>query len=206
MRREGMAEIASSRVLSATGYYSRQMSLAAFAQVQGAGKRSQLNGRRFTRLDPDIPDVFPWDLKNNSLNQSRELDGLRALLALLGLRSHSDDWLKVAQAPAEPQLQIFYVADLRFTLGNGEFPSTDFAKEKQFLEAFPRPSWFSRQSRRSAGPRECRERSLDGPTAVQTIRLPVDRCLQGGRLPVSGDCTVPENRSVKNCRTHRRGP
>jgi hypothetical protein len=132
---EAKPETAATRILWAAGYHVDQNYFVARTHIEGRGGFDVWDVR-FEARDDGFKEVGLWPWAANPFNGTRELQGLRVLMALLNNWDLKDMNNKIVQPNKESggdrNLRIYYVADLGATLGStGSF----FSKLPFFSEA-----------------------------------------------------------------------
>ena len=112
-------ETAASRIVWAVGYHTDQDYFVEQANIEGRGIVRDV---RFERDDDGFKKVDRWEWNSNPFVETRELDGLKVLMALLSnfdLKKENNKIVKASKKrPGEPEIQIYYVNDLGATLGS----------------------------------------------------------------------------------------
>ena len=132
---EARPETAATRILWAAGYHVDQNYFVARTHIEGRGGFDVWDVR-FEARDDGFKEVGLWPWDANPFTGTRELQGLRVLMALLNNWDLKDMNNKIVQPNKESggdrNLRIYYVADLGATLGStGSF----FSKLPFFSEA-----------------------------------------------------------------------
>jgi hypothetical protein len=114
---EARPETAATRIVWVVGYHVDQTYFVPQARITGA---EEIDARdvRFERRDDGFKEVGNWKWKENPFIGTRELDGLKILMALLknwDLKSTNN---KVLQPKRQPDTRIYYVSDLGGSLGH----------------------------------------------------------------------------------------
>ena len=117
---EAQAEVTATRIVWAAGYHVDQDFLLQQAHIKGRGDFAIRNAR-FERDDDGFKTVSRWHWKANSFVGTRELQGLKVLMALLNNWDLSEANNKVVRRDGddvEANKHIYYVSDLGASLGN----------------------------------------------------------------------------------------
>jgi hypothetical protein len=121
--KEAQSETAASRIVWAAGYGSEITYLAPSATIEGKGTfenvRFEARPEGYDRLD-----IWKWE--QNPFRGSRELQGLKVLMALLENWDTKDDNNKVIYVPGEGGAQgelRYVISDLGATFGKTDSPS-----------------------------------------------------------------------------------
>lgn len=118
--REVRSEIAATRIVWAAGYHVDQDYLVERAHIEGRGGFDVLNVR-FERDDDGFTTVGRWRWNSNPFVGTRELDGLKTLMALLNNFDVRTGNTKIVRPKkkigGDPNKRIYYVNDLGATLG-----------------------------------------------------------------------------------------
>ena len=116
---EPRPETAASRIVWAVGYHTDQDYFVEQANIEGRGIVRDV---RFERDDDDFKKVDRWEWNSNPFVETRELDGLKVLMALLSNFDLKKENNKIVRAsskrPGDPETQIYYVNDLGASLGS----------------------------------------------------------------------------------------
>jgi hypothetical protein len=134
---EVKSETAVSRIVWAAGYHVDQVYFVEQATIEGFN-RIETRNMRFEREDDGLKTVGRWDWKTNPFNGTRELDGLKTLMALVHNVDLSQLNNRIARFPKngnDPQPDIYYVNDLGASLGSTgawytRFPWLDKARSE----------------------------------------------------------------------------
>jgi hypothetical protein len=141
-------ETTATRIVWAVGYHVDQDYFVGSARIEGWSGEEPRNVR-FERDDDGFKKVDRWDWESNPFLGSRELDGLKTLMALLNNFDLKTDNNKIVtpgkKAPGDPVKHIYYVNDLGATLGStgkwfttlpvfGEAPAGTKGSAKEFAE------------------------------------------------------------------------
>ena len=117
---EVKAETAATRIVWAVGYHVDQDYFVERATIDGYN-REETRNMRFERDDDDWKKVGRWDWNNNPFVGTRELDGLKTLMALL----HNVDVSELNNKIVRPKKkaggsdkEVYYVNDLGSSLGS----------------------------------------------------------------------------------------
>jgi len=116
---EARTETAATRILWAAGYHVDQDYFVKRARVTG-GWRGDLTDARFERFEEALKGSRHWSWRTNPFAGSRELEGLKVLMALLNnwdLKDVNNSVFRQGRS-AEPGLSVYYVSDLGATLGS----------------------------------------------------------------------------------------
>lgn len=141
---EPRPETVASRIVWAVGYHTDQDYFVDQASIEGRGVVRDV---RFERDDDGFKKVDRWDWNKNPFVGTRELDGLKVLMALLNNWDLKTDNNKIVspkkKRPAGPVTHIYYVNDLGATFGStgkwfgslpifGELPAGSKGSAKDF--------------------------------------------------------------------------
>jgi hypothetical protein len=114
------AETAATRIVWAVGYHVDQDYFVERATIEGYN-REETRNMRFERDDDDWKKVGRWDWNKNPFVGTRELDGLKTLMALL----HNVDVSELNNKIVRPKkkagrsdIEVYYVNDLGSSLGS----------------------------------------------------------------------------------------
>src|SRR5262249_1366633 len=113
---EARPETAATRIVWAAGYHVDQDYFVSRARIVGE-KRIDARDVRFERRDDGYKEVGNWSWEDNPFLGTRELEGLKVLMALLknwDLKETNNDIRILKKSPGP---RIYYVADLGATLG-----------------------------------------------------------------------------------------
>lgn len=143
---EPRPETVATRIVWAVGYHTDQDYFLEHARIEGRG---DVRDVRFERDNDGFKKVGRWDWNNNPFVGTRELDGLKVLMALLNNFDLKTDNNKIARPSkkrtSDPVFHIYYVNDLGATLGStgpwfgniplfGEAPAGTKGSAKDFAE------------------------------------------------------------------------
>jgi len=115
---EARPETAATRIVWAVGYHVDQDYFVRQARIEG-GEAIDARDVRFERRDDGFKEEGNWDWKSNPFVGTRELDGLKVLMALLknwDLKTDNNKTVRPRDKRESDQL-IYYVSDLGATLG-----------------------------------------------------------------------------------------
>jgi hypothetical protein len=134
---EVKSETAVSRLVWAMGYHVDQVYFIEQAKIEGFN-RIETRNMRFEREDDGLKTEGRWDWKSNPFNGTRELDGLKTLMALVhnvDLSLLNNRIAKLKKKGSDPQPNIYYVNDLGASLGSTgawytRFPWLDKARSE----------------------------------------------------------------------------
>lgn len=116
---EPRPETVASRIVWAVGYHTDEDYYVDQANVEGRGVVRDV---RFERDNDGFKKVDRWDWNHNPFVGTRELDGLKVLMALVNNFDLKTENNKIVspkkQAPGGPVTHIYYVNDLGATLGS----------------------------------------------------------------------------------------
>jgi hypothetical protein len=134
---EVKSETAVSRIVWAAGYHVDQVYFVEQATIEGFN-RIETRDMRFEREDDGLKTVGRWDWKTNPFDGTRELDGLKTLMALVHNVDLSQLNNRIARSKKngnDPQPDIYYVNDLGASLGSTgawytRFPWVDKARSE----------------------------------------------------------------------------
>jgi hypothetical protein len=113
---EARPETAATRIVWAVGYHVDQNYFVPRASIVGE-KRIDARDVRFERRDDGYKEVGNWSWDANPFLGTREFEGLKVLMAILknwDLTERNND---IVTQKKNPDLQIYYVADLGATFG-----------------------------------------------------------------------------------------
>ncbi|HYV04032.1 MAG TPA: hypothetical protein VFB82_05590 [Blastocatellia bacterium] len=118
---ETRPETAASRIVWAAGYHTDQDYFVKTAHIEGRGGFN-VRDVRFERSDDGYKEEGLWAWAQNPFNGSRELQGLKTLMALINNWDLKTENNKIVQpgkkSGASRDMRIYYVADLGGTLGS----------------------------------------------------------------------------------------
>lgn len=116
---EPRPETVASRIIWAVGYHTDQDYFVDQADIEGRGLVREV---RFERDNDGFKKVDRWDWNKNPFVGTRELDGLKVLMALVNnfdLKSENNKIVRPSKKkPGDPEVHIYYVNDLGATLGS----------------------------------------------------------------------------------------
>ncbi|HSE39058.1 MAG TPA: hypothetical protein VLG74_17275, partial [Blastocatellia bacterium] len=116
---EPRPETVATRIVWAVGYHTDQDYFLERAEIEGRGV---VRNVRFERDNDGFKKVDRWDWNNNPFVGTRELDGLKVLMALVNNFDLKTDNNKIVRPSrkkfSEPVFHIYYVNDLGATLGS----------------------------------------------------------------------------------------
>ncbi|HWP42399.1 MAG TPA: hypothetical protein VNO14_04140 [Blastocatellia bacterium] len=125
---EPRTETTATRIVWAVGYHVDQDYFVKRAHIEGRGGFDVWDAR-FERDDDGFKKVGRWDWNSNPFAGTRELDGLKTLMAFLNnfdLKTENNKVVRPAKKkPGEPVKHIYYVNDLEATLGSTGYWFTD---------------------------------------------------------------------------------
>lgn len=115
---EARPETAASRIVWAVGYHADQDYFVRRALIEGK-ERYDARDVRFERRDDGTKEVGNWNWKSNPFAGTRELDGLKVLMALLKNWDLKSDNNKTSRLKGKDGAGgvVYYVSDLGATLG-----------------------------------------------------------------------------------------
>lgn len=143
---EPRPETVASRIVWAAGYHTDQDYFVDEANVEGRGIVRDV---RFERDNDGYKKVDRWDWNKNPFVGTRELDGLKVLMALMNnydLKTENNKIVRPSKRkPGDPEIHIYYVNDLGATLGStgkwfgripliGEVPAGSKGSVKDFAD------------------------------------------------------------------------
>ncbi len=117
---EVKAETAATRIVWAVGYHVDQDYFVERATIDGYN-REETRNMRFERDDDDWKKVGRWDWHNNPFVGTRELDGLKTLMALLqnvDLTEGNNKIVRLKKKAGGSEKEVYYVNDLGAALGS----------------------------------------------------------------------------------------
>jgi hypothetical protein len=117
---EVKSETAATRIVWALGYHVDQDYFVERATIDGFN-RLEARNMRFEREDDGLKKVGRWDWNNNPFTGTRELDGLKTLMALLhnvDLTERNNKVVRLKQQADSAEKEIYYVNDLGAALGS----------------------------------------------------------------------------------------
>lgn len=134
---EVKSETAVSRIVWAAGYYVDQVYFVEKATIEGFN-RIETRNMRFEREDDGLKTVGRWDWNTNPFIGTRELDGLKTLMALVqnvDLSILNNRIARPKKSDDKTQTDIYYVNDLGAALGSTgawytRFPWVDNARSE----------------------------------------------------------------------------
>ena len=145
---EPRPETAATRIIWAVGYHADQAYYVRHARIEGYVE-PDVSDVRFERDDDGYKKAGRWDWNSNPFVGTRELDGLKTLMALLNNFDLKGDNNKIIRPgkkkPSESAKLIYFVSDLGATLGStghwftglpvlGELPLGNKGVANQFAE------------------------------------------------------------------------
>jgi hypothetical protein len=113
---EARPETTATRIVWAAGYHVDQNYFVPYARIVGK-ENIEARDVRFERLDDGYKEAGTWSWKENPFVGTRELDGLKTLMALMknwDLKSANN---KILTPKRNPGGRIYYVSDLGATFG-----------------------------------------------------------------------------------------
>ncbi|HWC76718.1 MAG TPA: hypothetical protein VG778_04615, partial [Blastocatellia bacterium] len=117
---ECRSETTATRIIWAVGYHADQDYFVKRTHIEGRGG-FDIWDVRFERRDDGHKEIGPWPWSANPFNGTKELDGLKVLMALINNWDLKDENNKVIQPDKESKRdrseRRYYVADLGGTLG-----------------------------------------------------------------------------------------
>ncbi|HSB10567.1 MAG TPA: hypothetical protein VLM38_13850 [Blastocatellia bacterium] len=117
---EARPETAASRIVWAAGYHSDQDYFVKRAHIEGRGG-FDVRDVRFERGDDGYKEDGLWAWDQNPFNGTRDLQGLKVLMALLNNWDLKTENNKIARpnkkSGGDSELRVYYVADVGGTLG-----------------------------------------------------------------------------------------
>jgi hypothetical protein len=125
---EARPETTSTRIVWAAGYYVDQDYFLKTVRI-GGKKHSTEQNVRFERLESEQADLGKWAWKSNPFVGTRELDGLKVLVALLRDVDVKEDnnQIRCIAGPDGSITSVYYLSDLGATLGaTGSFLNNVF--------------------------------------------------------------------------------
>jgi len=118
---EARPETAASRIVWAAGYHVDQDYFVKGTHIEGRGG-FDVSDVRFERRDDGFKEIGLWEWNASSFNGTRELQGLKVLMALLNNWDLKDVNNKIVQpnksSGGDRSERVYYVADLGATLGS----------------------------------------------------------------------------------------
>jgi hypothetical protein len=135
---EARPETTATRIVWAAGYHVDQAYFVPYARIIGK-ENIEARGVRFERRDDGYEEVGTWKWKENPFVGTRELDGLKVVMALIknwDLKSTNNE---ILVPKSEPGPHTYYVSDLGATFGM----TGAFYNRAPFLGDLP-PSVLSR--------------------------------------------------------------
>jgi hypothetical protein len=112
---EARPETVASRIIWAAGYYVDQVHFV--KQVHISGRDFVARDVRFERRDDGLKELGQWEWESNPFSGTRELQGLKVVMALLNNWDLKDTNNRIAR-PQKTDQQLYYVSDLGATLGS----------------------------------------------------------------------------------------
>ncbi len=117
---EARPETAATRLVWAAGYHVDQTFFVKRTHIEGRGG-FDIWDVRFERNDDGFKNLAPWSWRTNKFAGTRELNGLKTLMALISNWDIKDENNKIVRPNKESgldrNLRIYYVGDLGGTLG-----------------------------------------------------------------------------------------
>jgi hypothetical protein len=117
---EARPETAATRIIWAAGYHVDQDYFVKEAHIEGRGGFDVWDVR-FERKDDGYKTLDAWGWESNPFNGTRELQGLKVLMALINNWDIKDENNKIIRPNKESggdrEMRVFYVSDLGGTLG-----------------------------------------------------------------------------------------
>ena len=117
---EAKPETAATRILWAAGYHVDQDYFVKEVRIAGWNEPDVKNVR-FERDNDGFKTVGRWDWKSNAFAGTREMDGLKVLMALVknfDLKTENNKIVRLGKKAGDAKLQIYYVNDLGATFGS----------------------------------------------------------------------------------------
>jgi hypothetical protein len=144
---EPRPETAATRIVWAAGYHVDQDYFVSHARIEGYDA-ADVSGVRFERDNDGYKKVGRWDWNSNPFAGTRELDGLKTLMAMLNnydLKEENNKIVRPGKKSSQGVKHIYFVSDLGATLGStghwftelpllGELPTGTKGIAKQFAE------------------------------------------------------------------------
>jgi hypothetical protein len=144
---EPRPETAATRIVWAVGYHTDQDYFVRHARIEGYDA-ADMSEVRFERDNDGYKKVGRWDWNSNPFAGTRELDGLKTLMALLNNYDLKEDNNKIVtpgKSNSESAKHVYFVSDLGATLGStghwftelpllGELATGSKGTAKQFAE------------------------------------------------------------------------
>lgn len=131
---EARPETTASRIVWAAGYHVDQNYFVVQARIEGY-EESVIRNVRFEREGDNLKEAGNWSWESNPFDGTRELDGLKVLVALLknwDLKT-SNNKIVLRETPGGPSRRVYFVGDLGATLG----ATGSFLNEIPFLSDLP---------------------------------------------------------------------
>ncbi|HEY7545811.1 MAG TPA: hypothetical protein VID27_13045, partial [Blastocatellia bacterium] len=117
---EARPETAATRLVWAAGYHVDQTFFVKSVHIEGRGG-FDIWDVRFERNDDGFKNLGPWSWRSNKFAGTKELNGLKTLMALINNWDIKDENNKIVRPNKESgldrNLRIYYVSDLGGTLG-----------------------------------------------------------------------------------------
>jgi hypothetical protein len=134
---EVKSETAVSRIVWAAGFHVDQVYFVEKATIEGFN-RIETRNMRFEREDDGLKTVGRWEWEKNPFDGTRELDGLKTLMALVhnvDLSQLNNRIARIKKNDKDPHPDIYYVNDLGASLGSTgawytRFPWLDKARSE----------------------------------------------------------------------------
>lgn len=114
---EARPETAASRIVWAAGYHTDDVYFVKQTRVEGRGD-FDVYDVRFERRDTEFKELDIWSWTASPFNGTRELNGLKTLMAVLNNWDIKDENNKIVRPQADRTRRIYYVSDLGATFGS----------------------------------------------------------------------------------------
>ena len=174
---EAKPETAAARIVWAAGYHADQNYFVEQARIEGY-EEAIVRNVRFERKDDGYAEAGNWSWDSNPFVGTREMDGLKVLVALLKNWDVKTDNNKIVlrQGPGGQTRRIYFVGDLGATLGaTGSFLNqvpllSDLPPDKLPLKSPGEEKVTLRSSARKHSSRRCRTEKLFLTTNANAAR------------------------------------
>jgi hypothetical protein len=113
---EAKAEVAASRLVWAVGYQVDQNYFARELQVANGGRTRLLKNVRLKRMSANVSPLGTWQWRSNPFVGTRQLQGLKVMMALLSNGDLRDENNRVVRL-IDVNQRVFYVGNIKSTLG-----------------------------------------------------------------------------------------
>lgn len=145
---EARPETTATRIVWAVGYHVDEAYFVKRTFIHRGRNGFEVENVRFERDDDGYKKVGRWDWNKNPFAGTRELDGLKTLMAVLNnfdVKTENNKVIRPGKKKGDRSLNIYFVTDLGATLGStgnfltglpilGELPMGSKGNAKQFAE------------------------------------------------------------------------